>query len=232
MSPALMPRIALAEPAPPIMTNSSRPAFSMAARTPTPWSSSWFQMTSIFGAACSRLDAASSPDSTVNSAATRLSTFRPQRLQRVLEALGCGPGSAAASRCRRSRRRPASVLSLELLADVRAGRDAHAVVVAEDGGAGGERAVELAVDVDDRDAGLHRLGARPAVSAAPSNGSSTMASTLSLMKVSTWLICRLTSLVPSATLSSTSSYFSASALAALVMRGHPAVVGGRGRRSR
>src|SRR4051794_8550841 len=55
------------------------------------------------------------------------------------------------------------------------------------------------------------------VSAAPSNGSSTIASTLSLMNVSTWLIWVLTSLVPSATCSWTSSYFSASALAALVI---------------
>src|SRR4051795_11470634 len=55
------------------------------------------------------------------------------------------------------------------------------------------------------------------VRAAPSKGSSTIASTLSLMKVSTWLICVLTSLVPSATFRSTSSYFSASAFAAFVM---------------
>src|SRR3954454_14157908 len=55
------------------------------------------------------------------------------------------------------------------------------------------------------------------VSAAPSKGSSTIASTLSLMKVSTWLIWVLTSLVPSATWSLTSLYFSAEALAAFVM---------------
>src|SRR4051794_36204809 len=55
------------------------------------------------------------------------------------------------------------------------------------------------------------------VSAAPSKGSRTMASTPSLMKVSTWLIWVLTSLVPSATCSSTSSYLSATAFAALVM---------------
>jgi hypothetical protein len=55
------------------------------------------------------------------------------------------------------------------------------------------------------------------VRAAPSNGSSTIASTPSLMKVSTWLICVLTSLVPSATRRSMSSYLSASARAALVM---------------
>src|SRR4051794_12197533 len=55
------------------------------------------------------------------------------------------------------------------------------------------------------------------VRAAPSKGSSTIASTLSLMKVSTWLICVLTSLVPSATCRSTSSYSSAAALAALVI---------------
>src|SRR3954453_10089134 len=55
------------------------------------------------------------------------------------------------------------------------------------------------------------------VRAAPSNGSSTIASTLSLMKVSIWLIWVLTSFVPSATFRSTSSYFSASAFAAFVM---------------
>src|SRR5829696_2094279 len=48
------------------------------------------------------------------------------------------------------------------------------------------------------------------VRASPSKGSSTIASTPSLMKVSTWLIWVLTSLVPSPTTSSTSSYFSAS----------------------
>jgi hypothetical protein len=40
---------------------------------------------------------------------------------------------------------------------VSAGGDAHAVVVAEHGDPGGVRVVELAVDVDDRDTGLHRL---------------------------------------------------------------------------
>ena len=44
-----------------------------------------------------------------------------------------------------------------------------------------------------------------------------MASTLSLMKVSIWLICWLASLVPSAVLNSTSVYFLASALAALLI---------------
>src|SRR3954468_21862304 len=71
-------RMALAEPAPPTMKNSLRLAFLTAARTPTPWSSSWFQMASMCGAAWSRFEAASSPDSTVNSAATRLLTFSPQ----------------------------------------------------------------------------------------------------------------------------------------------------------
>ena len=51
------------------------------------------------------------------------------------------------------------------------------------------------------------------VIAAPSKGSSTMASTLSLMNVSTWEICRFTSLVPSATRSSTSSYCAATSFA-------------------
>ena len=55
------------------------------------------------------------------------------------------------------------------------------------------------------------------VIAAPSKGSSTMASTPSLMKVSTWLIWVPTSLVPSATRSSTSSYSSSTARAASVM---------------
>ena len=51
----------------------------------------------------------------------------------------------------------ASGLSPSFVADVGAGADAHAVVVTEDRGACGERAREHAVDVDDRDAGLHRL---------------------------------------------------------------------------
>ena len=49
-------------------------------------------------------------------------------------------------------------LVLDHLAGVGAGRDAHAVVVAEDRGPSGERGGELTVDVDHRDAGLHRLG--------------------------------------------------------------------------
>ncbi len=55
LSPDWMASIAFFEPAPPIMMNSSRPAFSIAASTPTPWSSSWFHRKSICGAACSRL---------------------------------------------------------------------------------------------------------------------------------------------------------------------------------
>src|SRR3954464_9229090 len=163
-----MSRIAFAEPAPPTMKNSLRLAFLMAARTPTPWSSSWFQIASIFGAAWSRLEAASSPDSTVNSAATRLPPFTPQSAresakplpprvrQRVGEApagvLGEGEGVDAGDLGD-----DGVGLVAEPRADVRAGGDPHAVVVAEDRGAGGERAVELAVDVDDRDAGVHRL---------------------------------------------------------------------------
>src|SRR5688572_13310011 len=53
--------------------------------------------------------------------------------------------------------------------------------------------------------------------AAPSNGSSTMASTSSLMNVSTWLICRLTSLVPSAIWRSMSGYCSSRSRTLLVM---------------
>src|SRR6478735_4119430 len=55
------------------------------------------------------------------------------------------------------------------------------------------------------------------VSAAPSNGSSTMASTLSLMNDSIWLICTFTSLVPSAWTSLTSEYLAASSTADLVI---------------
>src|SRR6059058_6086086 len=55
------------------------------------------------------------------------------------------------------------------------------------------------------------------VSAAPSKGSSTMALTFWLMKVSTWLIWVLTSLVPAATSSFTSGYLPAVALASLVI---------------
>jgi hypothetical protein len=54
------------------------------------------------------------------------------------------------------------------------------------------------------------------VSAAPSVGNSTIASTPSLMKVSIWLICRLGSFVPSAARKSMSSYFSASSWAELL----------------
>ena len=42
-----------------------------------PWSSSWFQMASIFGAACSRSDVTFCPDSTVNWAETCLVTLNP-----------------------------------------------------------------------------------------------------------------------------------------------------------
>jgi hypothetical protein len=77
----------LAEPAPPMKANSSRPALSKAALTPTPWSSSWFQTMSIFGAACRRLEASASPDSTVNSAATPVVDLLPAAPQRVGEAL-------------------------------------------------------------------------------------------------------------------------------------------------
>ncbi|MNW58483.1 hypothetical protein D3C74_363520 [compost metagenome] len=78
VSSASIERMTFAEPAPPTMKNSSRPALSIAARTPTPWSSSWFQIASILGAAWSRLAAACSPPWTVKSAATRLLTSSPQ----------------------------------------------------------------------------------------------------------------------------------------------------------
>ena len=136
--------------------NSSRPAFSIAARTPTPWSSSWFQRASISGAAWSRLDAAFSPPSTVKSAGDAVVDVEAALVERVLEALAAVLGQ-------RQRVDAGDLgdhgvrLVAELLADVGAGGDAHAVVVAEDGDARGVRVVELAVDVDDRDAGLHRL---------------------------------------------------------------------------
>ena len=69
--------ITFLEPAPPTMMNSSRPASSIAAITPTPWSSSWFQSASIFVAAWSRLAVTAWPDSTVNSAETWLLTLKP-----------------------------------------------------------------------------------------------------------------------------------------------------------
>ena len=116
-------------------------------------------MTSILGAAWSRLDAAFSPDSTVNSAATRLSTFWPHALSASLKPFErswvsgqrVDAGDLGDDRV-------LDALVLDHLAGVGAGRDAHAVVVAEDRGPRGERGGELAVDVDDRDAGLHRLG--------------------------------------------------------------------------
>ncbi len=140
--------------------NSSRPALSKAALTPTPWSSSWFQMTSIFGAAWSRLEAAFSPDSTVNSAATRLSTSWPQAFSASLKP--CERSWVSGQRVDAGDLRDdgvvAETLVLDHLAGVGAGRDAHAVVVAEDRRTRGERRGELTVDVDHGDAGLHRLG--------------------------------------------------------------------------
>ena len=121
-----------------------------------PWSSSWFHSASICGLADSSWDAAASPpcDGEVGGHAGR--DLESAVLERV--------GEARRAVLRERQRVDAGDLGddrvgvvAELLADVRAGADAHAVVVAEHGGAGGERAGELAVDVDDRDAGLHRL---------------------------------------------------------------------------
>src|SRR6478735_5205359 len=151
--PSLMARIALAEPAPPMKAISWRLALSSAAWTPTPWSSSWFQRMSIFGAAWSRLDAAASPVSTVKPAATRLSTVSPHFFSASLN-------PRQRQRVDAGDLRDDGVRDLVARLDragVRAGRDTHAVVVAEDRGARGERARELAVDVDDRDARSHRL---------------------------------------------------------------------------
>jgi hypothetical protein len=129
------------------MMNSSRPAALMAARTPMPWSSSWFQIASICGLAESSCEVAASPPETVKSAATRGPTSRPQS------------DRASAKPSERSRDLPDDRVGVvaELFADVGAGADAHAVVVAQNGRAGGEGAGELPVDVDHRDARLHRL---------------------------------------------------------------------------
>ena len=116
-------------------------------------------MMSILGAAWRRLEATFSPDSTVNSAATRLSTVWLQRLERVGEALaavlGQGQGVDAGDL---GDDRVGELLVGDELAGVGARADAHAVVVAEDRRARGERRRELAVDVDDDDAGVHGLG--------------------------------------------------------------------------
>ncbi len=69
--------MAFADPAPPTMKNSLRFASLMAASTPMPWSSSWFQMASIFLCACSRLLATCVPDSTVNLASCLAVTVNP-----------------------------------------------------------------------------------------------------------------------------------------------------------
>src|SRR3954465_6225441 len=139
-SSAWMLRMALAEPAPPTTKNSLRPALLIAASTPTPWSSSWFQIASICGAACSRFAAASSPDSTVNSAATRLLTSRPQSASASakpwLRSWG-GRGGDAVAGVRGQRQRVDAGdrgddrvgLVAQPGTDVGAGRDTHAVVV-------------------------------------------------------------------------------------------------------
>ena len=139
------------------MMNSSRPAFSIAAMTPTPWSSSWFHRKSICGAACSRFAACSSPDSTVNSAATRLSTFWSHSASASLKPWLRSWVSGSESMPAISATTASVVVRRALSQTYGTGGDAHAVVVTEDGDAGGVRVVELAVDVDDRDAGLHRL---------------------------------------------------------------------------
>src|SRR5665648_689104 len=61
LSSALMASMTCRDPAPPTITNSSRLASSIAAITPTPWSSSWFHSASMCGAACNRFAAAASP---------------------------------------------------------------------------------------------------------------------------------------------------------------------------
>src|SRR5665647_2058035 len=50
LSSALMASMTCCDPAPPTITNSSRSASSIAAMTPTPWSSSWFHSASMCGA--------------------------------------------------------------------------------------------------------------------------------------------------------------------------------------
>ena len=120
-----------------------------------PWSSSWFHSASICGLAESSCDAAASPPATVKSAATR-ADLETAVVERVGEALRAVLRERQRVDAGDLRDDGVGVVA-ELLADVGAGADAHAVVVAEDRGACGERARELAVDVDDRDAGLHRL---------------------------------------------------------------------------
>ena len=59
------------------MKNSSRLAWLIAASTPTPWSSSWFHIASIFGSACRMFAVTCCPDSTVNEAACRALIVKP-----------------------------------------------------------------------------------------------------------------------------------------------------------
>ena len=136
--------------------NSSRPAFSIRRQDADALVVVVVPHGVDLRAAWSRLERRASPPSTVKSAATRLSTSRPHSpsasskpwLRSWVSGSESMPAISATT---------ASGLSPQLGADVGAGRDAHAVVVAEDGDAGGVRVLELAVDVDDRDAGLHRL---------------------------------------------------------------------------
>ena len=121
-----------------------------------PWSSSWFQRASICGAADEQLRGRSFAALDGEVGGDAVVDLEAAVLERV--------GEAARAVLRQRQRVDAGDLGddgvgvvAELLADVGAGADAHAVVVAEDGDACGEGARELAVDVDDRDAGLHRL---------------------------------------------------------------------------
>ena len=123
-----------------------------------PWSSSWFQMASILGAAWSRSAVTFCPDSTVNCGRHLVAHLEAGRGQRVGEALRPVLGQRqVGDALDLGDHRVAHALGLELRGDVRAGREAHAVVVALDQGAGPARGVELAVEVDHGDARRLRL---------------------------------------------------------------------------
>ena len=144
-------------PAPVRIISSSRPAFSMAATTPSAMSSSWVYTASMSSLAWRIASITSSPRSGVKSAGCWATISMPSPHSASM--VSAKPCAAV------GRHRDAGdaldlhdvALAVELIGDERGGLGADVVVVAEDRGPGGLRRGEEPVDVDDRDAGLHRL---------------------------------------------------------------------------
>src|SRR3954451_24236872 len=208
---------ALSEPAPPTMKNSLRPAWLIAARTPTPWSSSWFQMASIFGAACTRFAVTCWPDSTVNWTDTWLLTLNPAEASASAKPLerSCVRGRLAmpwisaitglltpfALSC--AAMYVPAARPMPYLSPLMSVRDPLGEANSRSRLTTGMPAVCALMAIS--------------VSALPSKGRMTSESTFLSISVWTWLICWLTSLLPSTACRVTSLCLAAWSLALVVM---------------